>query len=205
MPRSAAIVRSSLVAALITLALVGCASTPKATPTGTCDGRVLKVLLGDNSSTNSASFDANDVPKLFAISATPMPTCFYKTITTPGPVNGISYTVTHRTLLYIGLSDADAKALVAALRKTTSVAPWSVEYDDGAPAAAPSTASPSPVPVAVSSSALWQYDSTGPTTDVKGEMGYYFANPITDGTAAHAGLSSAVNVVRVETELREPR
>ena len=214
MPRSALIARASVVAALVSVALLGCSSSPTATATGNCDGQVIKVLLGDESSTTPATYRPADISKIFAIPATPVPTCFYSTVSTPAPVNGVSYTVTHRTLVYLALSTADADALVSAIRKTASVAPWTSEYDDGPPAVpAPTptpsrstaTSAPTAAPVAVSSSALWQYNLSAPLTAVKGEMGYYFANPLTSGTAVHAGLSGAVNLVRIEIELREPR
>ena len=206
MPRSLAIVRAAVVAGLVAAALVGCTQTPAAAPTSSCAGAVEKVLLTDDSATTVVSFAAADVPKVFTIAATPAPTCYYKTTTTPAAVNGVTYTVTHRTLLYIGVSDADAAALVAGLRKTVSVAPWTNSYDNAPPLpAAGATPAPSSAATPPSSSALWQYNLNGAPTDDKGEMGYYEATPISAGTATHAGLSGAVNVVRIETELRSPQ
>jgi len=205
-PRSLAIVRAAVVAGLVAAALVGCTQTPAAAPTSSCAGAVEKVLLTDDSATTVVSFAAADVPKVFTIAATPAPTCYYKTTTTPAAVNGVTYTVTHRTLLYIGVSDADAAALVAGLRKTVSVAPWTNSYDNAPPLpAAGATPAPSSAATPPSSSALWQYNLNGAPTDDKGEMGYYEATPISAGTATHAGLSGAVNVVRIETELRSPQ
>ena len=206
MPRSLAIVRASAAVGLVAAALVGCTQAPTAAPTDSCAGSIKKVLLTDDSATTVTGFDAADVPKVFAIGATPAPTCYYKTSSTPAAINGVSYTVTHRTLLYIGVSDAEAAALVAGLRKTVSVAPWTVSYDN-APAvpAAGATPTPSTAQTSPSSSALWEYNFNGPATDDKGEMGYYEAAPITQGTAIHAGLAKAVNVVRIETELRSPK
>ncbi len=207
MPRSLAIIRASAVAALVTAALVGCTQAPTAASTLSCAGSIKKVLLTDSSATIVTSFDAKDVPKIFAIAATPAPTCYYKTTETPSAINGVAYTVTHRTLLYVGLSNADAAALVAALRKTASVAPWSVSYDNAqaAPAAPTAGATATAAPVSPSSSALWEYNFTGAVTDDKGELGYYEATPMTRGTATHAGLVDPGNVVRVETELRQPK
>jgi hypothetical protein len=197
---------SVVVAAVIGLSLAGCSQTPKVAATDSCAGMIEKVLLADVSATTVTPFDPADVPKEFGISATPQPSCYYKTVTTPEPSNGVSYTVTHRTLLYIGLSDADASALVAAVRKTASVAPWTVDYDNPAPSpAAPATppATAAPAPASVWSSANWIYNNAAGAQDEKGSMGYYAATPITDGTAGHAGLRNDVNVVRIETELRQ--
>lgn len=206
MPRSLALVRVAVVAGLVAAALAGCTQTPAAAPTSSCTGPVEKVLLTDDSATTVASFQAADVPKVFAIAATPLPTCYFKTTTTPEAINGVTYTVTHRTLLYIGVSDADAAALIAGLRKAVSVAPWTLSYDNAPPLpAAGATPAPSSAATPPSSSALWQYNLNGAPTDDKGEMGYYGATPITLGTATHAGLSGAVNVVRIETELRSPQ
>lgn len=205
MPRSLALVRAAVVAGLVAAALVGCTQTPTAAPTSSCSGPVAKVLLTDDSATTAASYQASDVPKEFGIAATPLPTCYYTTTTTPAAINGITYTVTHRTLVYIGVSDADAAALVAGLRKTISVAPWTLSYDNAPPPPA-AGATPAPASSATpSSSALWQFNLNGAATDDKGEMGYYAATPITQGTATHAGLSGPVNVVRIETELRSPQ
>jgi hypothetical protein len=203
-PRPLALIRASAVAAVLTAALVGCTQAPTSAPTSSCAGSVQKVLLTDNSATTVTSYTASDVPKIFAVPATPVPTCYYRTTTEPQPINGVSYTVTHRTLLYIGLSDAEAAALVAGLRKTVSVAPWTVSYDNAAPAPA-AGATPSPGSTTSTSSAQWEYNFSGAATDDKGEMGYLEATPITQGTATHAGLANAVNVLRIETELRSPK
>ena len=203
MIRSLAFVRAAAAAGLVAAALVGCTQTPTTAPTSSCGGAVEKVLLTDDSATTVTTFQAADVPKVFTVAATPAPTCYYKTTSTPAAVNGVTYTVTHRTLLYVGVSNADAAALIAGLRKTVSVAPWSVSYDNAPPVpAAGATPAPSTSP---SSSALWQYNLNGAATDDKGEMGYYAATPITQGTAVHAGLARAGNVVRIETELRSPQ
>ncbi len=206
MPRSLAFVRASAAAALVAIALVGCTQAPSAAPSASCGGTTQKVLLTDDSATTITTFDASDVPKVFAISGTPAPSCYYKTTTTPPAINGVTYTVTHRTLLYVGVSDADAAALVAAIRKTVSVAPWTVSYDNGTPApAVAATPKPTPTLESISSSALWEYNFGGAATDDKGELGYYSAIPVTQGTAIHAGLAKAVNVIRIETELRSPQ
>jgi hypothetical protein len=211
-PRSFAIARAfprvlvttGLVAAALVLA--GCSSSSPTASNDPCGNLIKKVLLTDDSATSVTAFAAADVPTIFAIPAAPTPTCYYKTTTTPPATNGISYTVTHRTLLYIGVSDADAAALVAAVRQTTSVAPWSLQYDNPAPAPAPAPAAgatAAPAPESISSSANWNYDFNGATTDDKGSMGFYSAVPVTPGTATHAGLSKVENVVRIETELRQ--
>ena len=202
MPRFLAFVRASAAVTLVALALVGCTQVPSATPTQGCGGTIEKVLLTDDSATTVTNFDASDVPKIFGVTGTPAPTCYYKTTTTPAAINGVTYTVTHRTLLYIGVSDSDAAALVASLRKTVSVAPWTVSYDNAvaAPAAGATTA-----PVSPSSSALWEYNFSGASTDDKGELGYYAATPIPQGTAIHAGIDKATNILRIETELRSPQ
>jgi hypothetical protein len=203
-PRFTAITRAALAASLVAVALAGCTQAPTATPTTNCAGAIEKVLLGDDSATSTASFSAADVPKIFAIPATPAPTCYYTTTTTPPAVGGVSLTVTHRTLIYIGLSDAQTSALVAAVRATVGVAPWTAQYDDGVPVKPTASPSPTAVPGVASYAGLWQYDFNGPVTDSKGSMGYYVAAPMTLGTATQAGLPQAVNVVRVETELRVP-
>lgn len=199
MPRITAIVRASAAAIVVAAALVGCTQTPTATPTASCSGAFQKVLLTDDSATTVTTFSAADVPKIFGISGTPAPTCYYKASSTPPAINGVSYKVTHSTLLYVGLSTGDAATLVAAIRKTASVAPWTLSYDN---APAPSTASPAPITVGYS--AQWEYNFNGKTTDDKGELGYYLAAPVTQGTAVHAGLKAATNVLRIETELRQP-
>ncbi len=200
MPRSLTVVRGMLAVSIL-VALAGCTQAPTAVSTNSCAGMTSKVLLTDDSATTVTPFSSADVPTLFAIPATPAPTCYYKTTTTSPPTDGVSYTITHRTLLYIGLSDADAATLIADIRKTVSVAPWSVLFDDGA---APAPATPAPTaPASVVSSARWNYNFAGGAQDDKGQFGYYAAIPLSDGTAVHAGLSKPENVLRIETELRQ--
>ena len=196
MPRPLA---SALAAAtLIALTLTGCAQSAAPVAKDSCSGMVAKVLLSDNSATTVASYNAGDVPKIFAVPATPAPTCYYSSSST-APQGGVTYTTTNRTLLYIGLSDAQVASLVAALRKTVSVAPWTLRYDDGT---AGSTASPSAA-ASPSLSARWYYNFTGKAQDDKGEMGYSAMTPVSVGTAAQAGLSQPVNVLRIEIQLRQ--
>ena len=200
MSRSLTVVRGVLAASIL-VALAGCTQAPATVSADSCSGMISKVLLTDDSATTVTPFSSADVPKIFNISATPAPTCYYKTTTTSPPTGGVSYTVTHRTLLYIGLSDADAAALIAAVRKTASVAPWSVLFDDGS---APAPATPAPTsPASAVSSARWNYNFAGGAQDDKGQFGYYAALPLSDGTAVQAGLSKSENVLRIETELRQ--
>ncbi|MBW4031468.1 MAG: hypothetical protein HIU88_02250 [Acidobacteria bacterium] len=197
-------IRASLAAGLVAVALVGCTQSPTATPTLDCGGAVQKVLLADESATSVATFTATDVPKVFAIPATPAPTCYYKTTTTPPAISGVSYTVTHRTLVYLGLSDAQISAMVKALRATVGVAPWTTQFDDGVPAIPTASPTPTAAPVPTSYAGLWEYNFTGAPTADKGSMGYYVATTLTDGVATQAGLPAAVNMLRIETELRQP-
>ncbi|MEO6115587.1 MAG: hypothetical protein ABIP33_04305 [Pseudolysinimonas sp.] len=206
MPRSLAralAVASALAVAAISLS--GCTTAPSQPTSSNCAGIIAKVLLTDDSATTVATFSAGDVSKTFGIAGTPAPTCYYSSVATLAPQGGVVYTDTHRTMLYIGLSDADAQTVISAIRKTVSVKPWTVRFDYGAPAPTPS-ASPSASPTAAAStstSARWYYNFSGGPSDDKGEMGYYLSAPVSQGTAIQAGLSKPVNVLRVETELRQ--
>jgi hypothetical protein len=187
--------------AIAALALTGCTQA-SSSPKDDCAGAISKVLTTDDSATTVAPFVASDVPKVFGIPATPAPTCYYVTTSTPSPINGVTYVQTQRTLLYIGISDAQSAAMIAAVRKTVSVTPWTVRFDYGAAApAAGATASPA----SSSSSARWYYNFNGPATDDKGEMGYYATTPLTQGTAIQAGLPNAQNVLRLELLLKQPK
>jgi hypothetical protein len=204
-PRS--LVRALAIAsalAVATIALSGCTSTPTATSVSDCAGIISKVLLTDDSATTVAKFNSADIPKIFNIPSTPAPSCYY--VTTVPPTGTVPYTQTTRTLLYIGISNADAQAVIAALRKTVSEKLWTVRFDYGA-----ATASPTPTPGATatpttknpSSSARWYYNFAGAASDDKGEMGYYYTAPISQGTALQAGLGKTVDILRVETQLRQ--
>lgn len=196
-------VAAALVVATVTLG--GCSAKPAATSVSDCGGIISKVLLTDDSATTVAKFNAGGIPKIFNLPSTPAPTCYY--VTTAPPSGTIAYTRTTRTLLYIGISESDAKALIAAVRKTVSEQPWTVRFDYGAPTTTPTptpgaTASPAPAKNP-SSSARWYYNFAGGASDDKGEMGYYYTAPISQGTATQAGLSKTVDVLRIETELRQ--
>ena len=204
MSRFSSRIRASLAAGVVAVALVGCTQTPTATPTLNCGVAIQKVLLADESATSVATFAATDVPKVFAIPATPAPTCYYKTTTTPPAIGGISYTVTHRTLVYIGLSDAQTASMVKAIRATVGVAPWTTQFDDGVPVVPTASPAPTAAPAPQSYAGLWEYNFTGAPTADKGSMGYYVASPLTVGVATQAKLPTAVNMLRVETELRQP-
>ncbi|MFC5501641.1 hypothetical protein ACFPJ4_05215 [Lysinimonas soli] len=192
MPRP--LVSALAAAMLITIALTGCTQSAAPVTQDSCSGKISKVLLSDDSATKVVSFNAGDVPKIFAVSATPAPTCYYSSSTT-APQDGVEYTTTQRTLLYIGLSDAQVASMVAALRKTVSVAPWSLRYDDG-------TASPSAAG-SPTTSARWYYNFGGKAQDDRGEMGYASMTPVSVGIASQAGLEKPVNVLRIETQLRQ--
>ncbi len=188
-------------AAIAALALTGCTQAPAAPHDG-CAGIISKVLTADDSATTVTPFVAGDIPKIFAIPATPAPSCYYVTTSTLPPLSGVSYVQTQRTLLYIGISDSDAASIIAALRKTVSAQPWTVRFDHATPAAAPGpTASPAAAPT--SSSARWYYNFNGASTDDKGEMGYYASMPISQGTAIQAGLGKPQNVLRIELQLKQ--
>lgn len=196
---------AALVLAAAAIALSGCTQAPAAPSADNCAGIISKVLLGDDSGTTPAKFSAADVPSIFQIPASPALTCYYSTVVPPSPQSTVAYVETHRTLLYIGLSDSDAKAIIASIRKTVSVKPWTVrfDYDKPAPSATPgATAAPTATPSATTS-ARWYYNFTGAATDDKGQFGYSLSEPISQGTALQAGIQKSVNVLRVETELRQ--
>jgi hypothetical protein len=190
--------------ALTGIALSGCTQAPTPKTADDCAGVISKVLLTDDSATTVATFSPADVPKVFAIPGTPAPSCYYSSAATSQSPGGVVTIDTHRTLLYIGVSDSDAAALIAALRKTVSVAPWTVRFDYGAaPAPTPSPSASATPPTSTSSSARWYYNFAGGAADDKGQMGYYATMPISAGTATQAGLSKPVNVLRIETELQQ--
>ena len=151
MPRSSirAFAAASAVA-IAALALTGCTQTP-ASSQDDCAGIISKVLTTDDSATTVTPFVATDIPKIFALPSTPAPTCYYVTTSTPAPTNGVTYVQTQRTLLYIGISDSQSAAMIAAIRKTVSVAPWTVRFDYGATAPA-AGATPTASPASTSSS-----------------------------------------------------
>ncbi|MEO6533269.1 MAG: hypothetical protein ABIO06_06810 [Pseudolysinimonas sp.] len=208
MPRSLARACAAATAvALAAIALTGCTQAPSATTVDNCGGVLSKVLLSDDSGAKVATFNASDVPKIFNIPGTPAPTCYYSSIAPPTSQTGSAYVDTHRTLLYIGLSDADAKAIIASIRKTVSVKPWTIRFDYDLPAPTPApgaTATPTAAPP-TTTSARWYYNFAGAASDDKGEMGYYLTMPVSQGTALQAGLSKPVNVLRVETQLRQAK
>lgn len=204
------LVRALAVAAAVvaaTAALTGCTSAPVATSVSDCGGIISKVLLTDDSATTVAAFKPGDIDKIFNIPSTPAPSCYY--VSTIPPSAAVPYTQTNRTLLYIGISKSDAKAIIAALRKTVAEKPWSVRFDYGVPSASPTPtpgATTSPTPTGVdnpSTAARWYYNFTGAATDDKGEMGYYYSAPISEGTATQAGIGKTVDVLRIETQLRQ--
>lgn len=204
MPRShSRAFAAASVAAVAALMLCGCTQT--ATPAvDDCSGLIAKVLLTDDSATTAAKFSATDVPQIFAIPASPVPTCYYSSIVPPASQGGAAYVDTHRTLLYIGLSDSDAKTLIASIRKTVSAKPWSVRYDYDTPVPTPTPgATSTPIPAPTTTSARWYYNFTGGPTDDKGEMGYFLNMPVSQGRAVQAGLGKPVNVLRIETDLRQ--
>ena len=204
MPRSLAralAVASALAVAAI--ALSGCTQAPTKPTVDDCAGIISKVLLTDDSATKVATFSAGDVPKIFDVPGTPAPTCYYSSLVTQPPQAGVVHTEAHRTLLYIGLSDSDAEAIIASIRKTVSVKPWTVRFDYGTPApAAGATATPTAA-ASTSTSARWYYNFAGAAADDKGQMGYYESTPISQGAAIQAGLEKPVNVLRVETDLTQ--
>ena len=202
MPRSSAralAVASAL--AVAAFALSGCTQAPTTPTVNNCPDAIAKVLLTDDSATTVAKFSAGDVPKIFGLPGTPAPTCYYSSTTTLPPQGGAVFTQTHRTLLYIGLSDSDAQAIVASIRKTVAVKPWTIRFDYGTPA--PAAGATPTAAASTSSSARWYYNFAGAASDDKGEMGYYESTPITQGVAIQAGLGKPVNVLRVETELSQ--
>jgi hypothetical protein len=192
------------VAAVAAIVLCGCTQAPTTPAAEDCSGLIAKVLLTDDSATTVAKFSATDVPAIFAIPASPAPTCYYSSIVPPASQGGTAYVDTHRTLLYIGLSDSDAKALIASIRKTVSAKPWSVWYDYDTPVPTPAPgATSTPIPAPTTASARWYYNFTGGPTDDKGEMGYFLNMPVSQGRAIQAGLGKPVNVLRIETDLRQ--
>jgi hypothetical protein len=192
--------------ALATIALSGCTTTSPKPAVDDCAGIISKVLLTDDSGTSVAKFSAGDVPAIFNIPGTPAPTCYYSSIAPPSSSSGGTGSVdTHRTLLYLGLSDSQTAALIASIRKTVSVKPWTVRFDYDLPPATPAagaTATPT-TPASTTTSARWYYNFTGAASEDKGELGYYKSTPISQGTALQAGLSKPVNVLRIETELQQ--
>jgi hypothetical protein len=203
-PRS--LFRASAAASIIlvaAIALSGCTQAPSGQRADDCSGIISKVLLTDDSGTTPAKFDAADVPKIFDIPGTPAPTCYYSSVVPPSAQSGAGYVNTHRTLLYIGVSDADAKAIIASIRKTVSVKPWTVRFDYDKPLPSPTPgATPTTAP-RTTTSARWYYNFAGAASDDKGQLGYYLSEPVSQGTALQAGLDKQVNVLRVETELRQ--
>jgi hypothetical protein len=205
-PRS--LFRASAAASIVvvaTIALSGCTQAPTRPTADSCSGIISKVLLTDDSGTTATKFNAADVPKIFDIPASPAPTCYYSSVAPTPVASGVGYVETHRTLLYIGISDSDARSIIESIRKTVSVKPWTVRFDYDKPSPSPTpgaTASPTAAP-AGTTSARWYYNFTGSSTDDKGQLGYYFSKPISQGTALQAGLDKTVNVLRVETELRQ--
>ncbi len=200
--RSLAVVSALAVSAI---ALTGCTQAPPTDGADDCAGIISKVLLSDDSGTTVKKFAASDVPSVFNLPGTPAPTCYYTSVLPPVTQGGVAYVETHRTLLYIGLSDSDAAAIIASIRKTVSVKPWTVRFDYDVPAPTPTpgaTATPTAAP-STTTSARWYYNFSGGPSDDKGELGYYKSTPISQGTAIQAGLSKPVNVLRVETELRQ--
>ncbi len=204
MPRSLVRVLAAASAlAVAAIALTGCTQAPTKASVDDCGDLISKVLLTDDSATKVAKFSAGAVPELFGIPATPAPTCYYESTETLPPSGGVVDEDTHRTLLYTGLSDSEVAALIASLRKTVSVKPWTVRFDFGTPApTAGATATPTAQP-STSSSARWYYNFAGAAADDKGEMGYYASTPMTAGTAVQAGLGKPVNLLRIELELKQ--
>ena len=198
--RASAAVSVVIVAAI---ALSGCTQEPRPA-VDNCAGIVSKVLLSDDSATTAAKFTAGDVPKVFDIPGSPAPTCYYSSVAPTAPDGGVTRVETHRTLLYIGISDSDAKAIIASIRKTVSMKLWTVRFDYDTPAPSPTpgaTAAPTAKPT--TTSARWYYNFSGAATDDKGQMGYYLSEPVSQGTALQAGLDKVVNVLRVETVLQQ--
>ena len=206
MPRS--LFRASAAAAVVVaaaIALSGCTQAPSGPRANDCAGILSKVLLTDDSGTTATKYSAADVPKIFNLPSSPAPTCYYSSAVSSSQ-GGVSYVETHRTLLYIGLSDSDAKAIIAAIRKTVSVKPWTLryDYDTPAPTAAPGATSTPTAPPSTPS-ARWYYNFAGSATDDKGQLGYSVSEPISQGTALQAGLGKSVNVLRVETDLQQAK
>ena len=208
MPRSLAralAVASAL--AVSAMALSGCTQAPVKPSVDNCAGIVSKVLLTDDSATAVAKFNAGDVPKVFDLPGTPAPSCYYRSTQTLPPQAGVVLNESHWTLLYIGLSESDAQAIVTSIRKTVTAKLWTVRFDYGTPApTAGATATATPTAAAsTSTSARWYYNFAGASTDEKGQLGYYESTPISPGVALQAGLDKAVNVLRVEAELTQAK
>jgi len=187
------------------IALSGCTQAPTRPTVDSCAGIISKVLLTDDSGTTASKFNAGDLPKIFDIPASPAPTCYYSSVVPTPAENGIAYVETHRTLLYVGISDSEARSVIESIRKTVSVKPWTVRFDYDKPTPSPTpgaTAAPT-VTSSATTSARWYYNFAGSSTDEKGQLGYYLSKPVTQGTALQAGLDKPVNVLRVETELRQ--
>lgn len=194
------------VAAVAAMMLSGCTQAPSASGVDNCSGLVAKVLLTDDSASTAAKFTASDVPQIFGIPASPAPTCYYSSIVPSTSPGGTASVETHRTLLYIGLSDSDAKALIASIRKTVSVKPWTVRFDYDTPVPTPTPgATATPIPAPTTTSARWYYNFSGGPSEDKGEMGYFVSLPVSQGTAVQAGLGKPVNVLRIETDLRQAK
>jgi hypothetical protein len=192
------LVRAGLVLAAVALsatALAGCSSgATQATDKPTCGGKIAVVLLGDDSARDVVTFDAADSPKIFNLPTAPAPTCAYRSSTT-SQTN--KTTTTHRSYLYIGISDADAKKIIAALGATAGQAPWTGGYAD-VPAAG---STPAPYQLQTQ---YWNYNQGGTAGNDHGDMGYAYNVPINPGTAAQVPLSGDPNVLRIETEITSP-
>ena len=198
---------AAFVLAAAAIALSGCTQAPAAA----CCRRLRRHHLEGAAQRRlgqrlAAKFSAADVPSIFQIPASPAPTCYYSTVVPPSPQSTIAYVETHRTLLYIGLSDSDAKchhrvdqedglgqALDGPLRlrqaRPERDAGRHRDTDDHRPRS--------------TTSARWYYNFAGAATEDKGQLGYYLSEPISQGTALQAGIQKPVNVLRVETELRQ--
>lgn len=205
MPRSLFRVAAAASAVLVAgLALSGCTQAPTTTTAHDCAGIISKVLLSDDSGTKVATFSASDIPKVFEIPASPAPTCYYSSVVPIPTQGGVAYVETHRTLLYIGLSDTQDEAIISSIRKTVTEKLWTVRFDYDTPQPTPTpgaTATPTPLPT--TRSARWYYNFAGAASEDKGEMGYYLSAPASLGTAQQAGLTKPVNVLRVELQLRQ--
>ena len=161
------------------------------------------MLLTDDSATTSAKFSAGDVPKIFNVPGTPAPTCYYSSVPTLPP-QGRSCTPRAPHAALHRAERLRCAAIIASIRKTVSVKPWTVRFDYGTPT--PGRRGPPRhrrAAASTSSSARWYYNFAGAATDDKGEMGYYESTPISQGVALQAGLDKSVNVLRVETELTQ--
>jgi hypothetical protein len=177
--------------------LTGCTSDPTPQATGgptDCSGKVDEVLLGDDSAHQAVAFDAADSPKAFNLPTAPAPTCAYRS-TTESQQGTSDYTVTHRSYLYVGISDADAKKLIAAIQATGAAAPWTPAYSNV----------PTDPPPSTPSNQDWDYNVAGAAGADRGSMGYTYVAPLNPGMVVQAGLSGTPNVLRIETEIRSPK